>query len=455
MLGGKIQYDYQFMSADKVGRFGFKKQELAKLAKDLKNFNKKIKQTKKEPELSFLNLPYDNQTLRQVLKISRKLPAKFDNLVVVGIGGSSLGSKAIYQALAGQYANQLPSKWRKLKIYFSGNTTDPRPLADLIKVLNLKKTVFYVVSKSGNTIETLSNFLFLRKKMIWQMGYKKHKDHFIITTNTKKGSLWEMAQKEDYLVLPHYSGGGRYSALSVNGLLPVAAAGFDIERLLAGAKAMVRQSKNNKVYKNLPFLFAALQYLAYTKRQQNISVLMPYADTLSEFSQWFRQLWAESLANKVNLKNKKVNLGITPVTALGPTDQHSQIQLYIEGPYDKMITFIKVVKTKNNLKVPKYKNTDLEYLAGHKFADILNIEHQATAVSLMKNKRPNGTIILPELNEYCLGQLVYFFEIAALYLGELMQVNVFNQPGVEQSKNYMQALLGKPGYEKYKKDIVT
>ena len=172
---------------------------------------------------------------------------------------------------------------------------------------------------------------------------------------------------------------------------------------------------------------------------------MPYNYYLNEFAFWFRQLWAESLG--------KDKLGITPIAALGPTDQHSQLQLYIEGPHDKIITFVIAEKYKHDLRVPKTNNREAAYLGGHSFNKILNIEYKATSVSLMKNKRPNGTIYLPELNEYYLGQLFFFFEMAAVYLGELLGINVFDQPGVEHSKKYMYGLLGRKGFEKEAREI--
>jgi len=453
MAKGVIKYDYTFMAADSVAGFGFKDSELSGLGKELKKINQGLKNRKNESDLSFRKLLTDKSNLKQILSLGRKIYREFDNLVVVGIGGSDLGARAIYSALAGQYANQ-DSK-RKLKIYFTGDTTDSQPLADLLKIINLKKTAFYIVSKSGNTIEPLSTFLFLRKKVISKVGKNKHKKHFIITTNPEKGSLLKIAQKEGYLISPHYDGGGRFSVLSVNGLLPATAAGFDTQEFLAGARAIDRLCNNNNYKKNIVFFFAALQYLAYTKRKQNISVLMPYNPALKDFGLWFRQLWGESLSNADDLKGQRVHIGITPLAAIGPADQHSQIQNFIEGPYDKIITFIFVNKIKNDLKVPKYNGLDVEYLGGHSFSDILDIEHDATSVSLMKNKRVNGTLILPELNEYYLGQLFYFFEMAAVYLGELLQVNVYDQPGVEQSKRYMYGLLGKPGYAKDKNEILN
>jgi glucose-6-phosphate isomerase len=431
------------MSAAKVGKYGFTKAELLSLAKILPKLNQKLAKKISSTNFSFRQLPYEQKMVKEIDQLANKLKKRFQSLVVVGIGGSDLGARAIYQALAGDYGCCLLSQ-KAMAVYFLGDTTDPRPVADLLEIIDLKKTVFYVVSKSGDTIEPLTNFLYLREQVVKKVGLKKHKEHFIITTNDKQGGLLQIAKKEGYLILPHAEIGGRYSVLSVNGLLPAAWAGFNIKQILAGAKAMDTVCKNDKYLKNLPFLFAALQFLAYKKRQQNISVIMPYTYYLRDFGFWAKQLLGESLG--------KAKRGFTPIAALGPTDQHSQMQLYIQGPYDKIITFIQVLKLEN-LKVPKYNNSELAYLGGHKFSEILNIEHKATAVSLMKNKRPNGTIILPELNEYYLGQLFFFFEMATVYLGELFRVNVFDQPGVEQSKKYMYGLLGRKGFEKYKKEI--
>jgi glucose-6-phosphate isomerase len=451
MLGGKIKYDHEFMSAKRIGKYGYKDSEIRILARKLKSINQELKEKQDSPELSFRKLPFDKKTLKQVQGLSKQLVRNYENMLVVGIGGSDLGARAVYQALAGDYANQLSSK-RKLKIYFTGDTTDPQPLTDLLKVIDLKKTIIYVISKSGSTTETMATFLFLRKKLIKKVGRKKHARQILVTTG--QGSILDkIAEEEDYQVLEHYPGGGRYSVLSVHGLFPAACAGFDMERLLAGAKVIERMTKKNSQKVNQPYLFACLQYLAFTKRKQNISVIMPYNYYLNEFGFWFRQLWAESLANKKDFKNKIVNAGMTPVASLGPTDQHSQIQLYNEGPFDKVITFLLVDNINNNLKVPKYNNDDLNYLNNHKFADILKIEHRATSVSLMKNKRANGTIHLPKLNEYYLGQLFYFYEMATVYITQLLGVNAFDQPGVEQSKNYMYGILGRSGYEKYKDEI--
>ncbi|MCX6745834.1 MAG: glucose-6-phosphate isomerase, partial [Candidatus Parcubacteria bacterium] len=335
MITKTLKYDYSFMAGKKVGQYGFKKAELLNLAKKLSGLNLKLKKNQASPNFSFRQLPDDLKMAKKIEQLAKQLKKRFQNLVVVGIGGSDLGARAIYQALAGNYGCCLTGQ-KAMSIHFLGDTTDPQPVVDLLKLIDLKKTVFNVISKSGDTIEPLSAFLFLREQVIKKVGNKRHKEHFIITTNDKEGGLLQIAKKEGYLILPHAEVGGRYSVLSVNGLLPAACAGFNIKQILAGAKAMDMVCQNNNYIKNLPFLFACLQFLAYTKRKQNISVLMPYSYYLNEFGFWFKQLLGESLG--------KAKRGFTPIAALGPTDQHSQIQLYIEGPFDKIITFIKVEK---------------------------------------------------------------------------------------------------------------
>ncbi|MCX6740505.1 MAG: glucose-6-phosphate isomerase [Candidatus Parcubacteria bacterium] len=430
-MSQNIKYNYTNMSAAKVASFGFKQAELVALGKNLKKINAKLAKKEAEPEISFRKLPYDLISADIIEKIAKNLQGKFDALVVVGIGGSDLGAKALARALV------MPNN----RLFFIGDTTDPNSLNNLLAKISLKKTLFYVVSKSGETLETLANFIYLRDKVIKAVGLNRHKDHFIITTNEKSGKLLEICKKEGYALLAHYPGGGRFSVLSVNGLLPAAWLGLDIKKLLSGAREMDKMAKNDNWRENLPFIYAALHYLGYKKRKQNIAVLMPYLEALNSFSFWYRQLLAESLGKKYDLKGKLVSIGITPIASAGPKDQHSQLQLYNEGANDKIFTFIRAEKPVVDFKLPLYKNFGLEFLAGKSFDQLLKIEQLAVANSLMKNHRANATLILPEMNEYYLGQLFQFFELATVYLGELLGIDVFNQPGVEDSKNLMIKML--------------
>jgi glucose-6-phosphate isomerase len=432
-MGQLLKYDFKNMFASKVASFGFKQSELAGLGKKLKAFNAKLDKQAGAPDLSFRKLPYDLAGVDLIQQIVKNLKTKFDTLVIVGIGGSDLGAKALIRGLA----------LSQQQVYFSGDTTDPQAFKNLLAKININKTLFYAVSKSGDTLETLASFLFWRDQAIKKVGLKNHNQHFIVTTNLKQGKLLSIAQKEGYSILGHYDGGGRYSALSVNGLFPAAWLSLDIKQLLKGAQAIDKMAKNNSWQQNLPFIFAALHYLGYIKRRQNISVLMPYAEALNSFSFWYRQLLAESLGKKYDKNGRLVNIGLTPIAASGPKDQHSQLQLYNEGANDKIFTFIRVENFKIDYKLPLYQEAGLEFLAGKSMSGILNIEQQAVALSLTKNQRANATIITPELNEYYMGQLFQFFELATVYLGELLGIDVFNQPGVEDSKKMMMRMLVK------------
>ncbi|MDD5354680.1 MAG: glucose-6-phosphate isomerase, partial [bacterium] len=220
-------------------------------------------------------------------------------------------------------------------------------------------------------------------------------------------------------------------------------------QLLAGARYMDSLCQTNNMSKNPAMIYAALQYLMY-KQGKTISVMMPYAQHLKEFADWYAQLWAESLGKAVNNKGKRVNVGPTPVKTLGATDQHSQVQLYMEGPFDKVVTILSVEKLAATLTIPSY-NT--HFLGGQTMNKLLLTEEKATTMALAQNNRPNLTITLPEINEFNLGQMIYLFELATAYMGELLEINTFDQPGVELGKILTYALMGRPGFEKKRKEI--
>jgi glucose-6-phosphate isomerase len=232
------------------------------------------------------------------------------------------------------------------------------------------------------------------------------------------------------------------------GLFSLAYVDINIEQLLAGAYEMDERLGLTPAEKNPAMIFAALQYLGNTKRSQNISVMMPYADGLRGMGQWYRQLWAESLGKAQSVRGETINTGQTPVAAVGPTDQHSQVQLYIEGPFDKLITFVTVAESERSVLLSDGLGAtpELQYLQGVELNDVVLAEAKSTAIALAHNGRPNGTIMLPRLDEYYLGQLIYFLEMACAYAGELYGVDTYNQPGVELGKQLMYAQLGKEGF---------
>lgn len=399
----------------------------------------KIKDRYKGESIGFKALPFEYENLKQSFDLVSQMSATFEYIVVIGIGGSDLGTRAIVEALKNKVTK---------KILFGGDTTDPDAISELLAQIDLKSTLFLVVSKSGNTIEQGSLFVYLRDLVSTQLGKTEVTKHFVFLTDPVQGTLKALSRREGYQTIDIPSEvGGRFSVLSSVGMIPAHLAGLDVKAFLDGAK----EAHDNY---DLAFQYALALFCFY-KNDKHIDVLMPYKSSLEGFAKWYRQLFAESLGKKLNMQGIDVFEGITPVAALGPVDQHSQLQLYNEGPNNKVITFIYVEKPIKDIALPANFESLEEYkfLKGRSFNELLKLELETTAYALTKNKRPNMTISIPELNEFYLGQLFYFFQITVTYLGFMMNVDPFNQPGVELSKNAMYGVLGKEGFEQYKKDL--
>jgi glucose-6-phosphate isomerase len=327
------------------------------------------------------------------------------------------------------------------------DNVDPERLKALHSLLDPRKTLVNVISKSGATAETSAQFLWLGNWLRRSLG-SRWKNNIVITTDPEDGILRQIAREEGLASLEVPGGvGGRFSVLTPVGLFPLAMAGVDVRGLLAGAGEMRKRTLNDNPWRNPARLYALTQYLLYQKGCR-INVMMPYSDALYLLADWFRQLWAESLGKRVNLRNELVETGPTPVKALGATDQHSQLQLYMEGPRDKSVTFLRVAKFRNTLPIPKeyQKIKDIAYLGGQSFNRLIEAEARATAMSLAKNGRPNCTFIIPEINPRTVGQLIFLLETATAYAGGLFQVNPMDQPGVEEGKRYTYGLMGKQGF---------
>jgi glucose-6-phosphate isomerase len=283
-------------------------------------------------------------------------------------------------------------------------------------------------------------FMTLRQGLIDAVGAAAHREHVVATTDPSDAStLYQIAKDEGYAILPHpLNVGGRFSVLSVVGLFPTAASGVNIRKLLAGA-ATVEDERRMTGADSAPARYAANQFLSMTTKGRDIHVLMPYADLLHEFGFWYRQLWAESLGK---LRDGK-SLGPTPIAAFGATDQHSQIQLYNEGPDNKTVTFVEVESFRRSLKVPNVwaSRKGIEYVGGLSFSEILHAERAGTEHALASHGRPSATLTIPKISEESLGALFMFFETATSYMGELLGVNAFDQPGVEAGKKEARRIL--------------
>jgi glucose-6-phosphate isomerase len=396
-------------------------------------------------ELGFLDLPGNDALHRQSTEFARQARGRYDDVVVLGIGGSALGPIALRTALRKPFWNQLGPDGRDghPRLHVLDNL-DPVTIAGLLGQVALERTLFVVTSKSGGTAETMSQYLVVRQRLE-QRGLAPAR-HIVFVTDPAKGALRPLAHREGIPALdipPNV--GGRFSVLSPVGLLPAALIGIDTGALLAGAGGMAARCVGRDVLENPAGAFAALQFLADSEYDKPVHVLMPYSDGLRDLSAWFVQLWAESLGKS----NGQEHVGPTPLAALGATDQHSQVQLFMEGPADKTVTFVSVQSRAGDVAIPTLHADvdDISYLGGHSLAEVLDYERRATAGALARRGRPNMTIEVDAITPEAVGALFMFFEIATIYAGGLYGVNPLDQPGVELGKQFTYAMLGRPGFD--------
>ena len=340
----KLRLDYNNMTEEFVGKDGITSQELKSIKYEAINALNKVQASKGKGWLGWTDLPYNQKDIVADINATAKTIRKTaKNFVVLGIGGSALGPIAVFQALCHLHYNDLPNKCRKGPKFYVEDNVDPERMKALLDVINVEETVFNVITKSGATSETMTQYLIIYGILKKRLG-DKAKDHIIATTSENTGNLIKLARSEGFKTFYIPDGvGGRFSELCPVGLLPAAVLGIDIGEMLAGAAYIDRICSTDKFHKNPALINAALQILAMRKGK-NISVMMPYSDGLKYFADWYCQIWAESLGKEVDLSGNVVNAGQTPVKSLGVTDQHSQVQLYTEGPYDKVVTFLAVDK---------------------------------------------------------------------------------------------------------------
>lgn len=453
----RVTVDYTNMTDKYLGDKGYSQKQLDGFKKLAKEAHAYVADNRGKDELfmGWTELPYNQDAIvADILETAKTVRKNFENFVVLGIGGSALGPTMAFNALCHLHYNDLPKSKRKGPRFFVEDNVDPVRMKELLDVIDPLKTCFNVISKSGATSETMAQYLII-SDLLKSKGANV-KDHVIFTTDAAKGNLVKISKElggvKSY-VLPD-GVGGRFSELCPVGLLPAAVLGVDIKTLLKGAAYMDKLCKPSDFRKNPALLCATLQFAAM-QDGKNIGVLMPYSDNLRYVSDWYAQLWAESLGKNETLDGKSCNVGQTPVKALGVTDQHSQVQLYTEGPFDKVVTFLSVGSYKQKSPIPHGCENipDVSFLGGHTMEELIQAENKATAYALTKAGRLNYTINLPEVNEFTLGQLLFLFEMQTAYAGAMFNINTFNQPGVEAGKKATFALLGKPGYSEQKKEL--
>ena len=452
----KIRLDFNYIMQEFIGETqGLSEQDFKNLDEKINNACEQIKVKYKQKKLEWLDLSSNQENIiQEILEYANYVQQNFDSVVIFGIGGSALGPIALQQAINHPFYNELPSSERKYPKFYVADNIDPERLVYLLDVIDISKTLFIIISKSGNTSETMSQFMII-KNMLDQKENNLSQKNIVCITDKEKGNLIKLANQNGFKTFYIPSGvGGRFSELCPVGLLPAALCGIDIQKLLAGA-----DFAKNKFFddpkNNIAMKFAAINYLAMKEKQKNICVMMPYADSLKYIADWFAQIWAESLGKAFDNERNLVNIGQTPVKALGVTDQHSQVQLYNEGPFDKIIIFLNVEKYRKNVFVPQiFDDIDgISFLGGISHQDLILAEQKATEFALAKSKHMNMKIILPDINEFVIGELFLIFELATALMGEFLNINAFDQPGVEEGKNATYAIFDKPGYEAKKHEL--
>lgn len=439
----RLRVDYSNMMADRIGPEQGITEEVCKAAMpQLQAVWTEFQRDREKGLLPFMELPY--QPTAKIKVLAKEVRERFDNFVLLGIGGSALGPIAIQMGLHSPYYNLLSNKDRKGPRMFFLDNVDPSEIVPLLDLLDPKKTAVNIVTKSGGTFETLAQFALFQKWITQAVGQERAKRHFIATTDPRKGVLRERVGKEGYasLEIPEPVG-GRFSVLTPVGLFPAAVSGINIDKMLKGAADLDSEFKGAVSVRSHPAVWGAfLHHQSFVGKKRNILVSMPYAEGLVGMAQWFAQIWAESLGKEKDLAGNVVRVGQTPVVAVGATDQHSQIQLYMEGPYDKTFQFLTVEALGKDLRIPNLaKDGPLGLLAGHTLGELLQIEQRAIEQSMTEAGRPNCRITLDKLTPEAIGALFYFYEVETAFAGRLYQINPFDQPGVEAGKKIIQALL--------------
>jgi len=432
-----LRLDLNNLFSERIGKYGIDwAAEFATHARSLEAARDALWGRKSDPTefLGWIDIPEDTETVRQVLRF-RQANDWVEDFVVLGIGGSALGAQAVAAALGKG----------PVRLHFVDNV-ESEPIIGLLRSLEPHKTLVNVISKSGSTAETMAAFLVFRQWL--ELGTTDWKKHVIVTTDPAKGILRPYVQAEGltaFEVPP--SVGGRFSVTCPVGTLPLAFVGIDLENLLAGARKANEQAKG-ALEKNLPAQTALVNHL-FSRKGMNIAVFMPYSTRLRFLPDWFVQLHDESLGKMRGRQGQQVRTGTTAVRAIGTTDQHAQVQLFREGPYDKLTTFVRILNPSENLEIPAVKGLEgLDYLFGRSFFELLDAEAKATAHALAKAGQPNYTITLEKLDAYNLGWLLQHLMWQTAFLGELWNINAFDQPGVELGKEYTYALMGRKGWEK-------
>lgn len=408
--------------------------------------------------------PMRSAHVEAVTRVVGACRGRFDNMVVLGIGGSALGNLALQSALNPATHNLLPGTGRAGPRMFVVDNVDPSYLGSVLRFCEasdsggLKRTLFNVISKSGETAETAAQFMVVRDMLRRALG-PDYKSNIVAITDPAKGTMRQICDAEGFTTLPVPDGvGGRFSVLSPVGLFSAAMCGIDINGLLDGAAAMDGCCSRADLHQNPAALLATILVTLGARKGKSNHVMMPYANALYLLADWYRQLWAESLGKKFDTGGNTVYAGFTPIKALGTTDQHSQVQLYREGPNDKAFALIEVESfasdnagVHGDVSIPTGLGVEaISYLEGKSMTALLNAEKRATEYALVESQRPNFTITFPRIDAHHVGQFIYLWEMVTAYAGLMLGIDAYDQPAVETGKVATFGLMGRAGYQKHR-----
>jgi glucose-6-phosphate isomerase len=445
-----IRFSYQNATQSVVGDHGLTPAELDEAAaRDaLHTFRKRVD----TGEIGFPLLPLDQNSSKEIQKFADSFRGDIEAVLVLGIGGSALGAYALDTALRGPHPAQTRAR-RDCRLIVMDNV-DPGFVVACLENLSPKRTAVCVIAKSGSTAETLSTFMIVHSWLSAALGSRKTAARIIAITDEHKGDLLAIAKAEKYrtFFIPA-NVGGRFSVFSPVGLVPAALLGVDISTVLRGARDANQFSWSSRLDQNPALQSAMVHHALDTRKAKKVEIVFAYSAYLWSTAFWYRQLWAESIGKRVNRRGEVVYTGQTPVAALGVTDQHSQVQLYMEGPNDKMITFWAVERARVEVKIPAARNfaryDSTSYLQGKSLARLFHAERVATEAALTEAGRPNCRWTLPRVDEYHIGMFFELLEFQTAFAGELYGIDAFDQPGVELAKKLTNGLMGKKGFEEY------
>ena len=446
-----VRVDLNGVFAPAIGADGIAAGDLEALRPELERVRTVMASRRTEGGLPFADLPYRTADLKEIKTRAEQARQDFDTLVVLGIGGASLGAEALTGALVDP---RVPG----VQVVVA-DSIDPDAIQTLLASVDLRRTLFNVVSKSGDTAETVARFLIVRDRLMRELGAVDYKPHLLVTTERERGSLRQIVNDEGFpsLAVPA-DVDGRFAALTAMGLFPAAVAGADVEAIVAGAAALDERSRcAADALADPPLALAGLLWHLAAHRDARIVVLMSYSERLAALAEWFSQLWVGSLAKAVDRTGRRVEWGQTAIRARGSADQHSHLQLYLEGPRDKVVLFLRVEDHGDTLVVPAaYQDIeDVACLGGQSLGAVLNAEQTATEFALARRARPSITVSLPAVTPHAVGELVLLFELATVAAGYLADVDPFGQPAVDEAKALTYALLGRPGLEEQRQEVAT